>query len=185
MSNKSKTYLLPLLSEMVDFDRKFHKFIIDTYINFDIDEYQDCIALLHDFSFKNPDFTAYEHRFINNELFIKLIDIDDKVLYIFKFPDIYMHEYNCFKKGQYSKFGTDAKELILDYYNHVYKGNINATPFLLKVNQVLFRDKKLKKQIEEELGVNLSMEAELSDIPSETKETFPLSNYTKEKKIEK
>ena len=183
MRNKSKTYLLPLLSELVAFKKKFNKFIVDTYIYFDEDKYKDCIGVLYNFSFRNPDFTAYEHKLVKSELFIELIDIDDKVLYIFKFPEEYMHEYNCFKKGNFSKFGTDAKELILEFYHDIYKGNINATPFLLKVNQVLFKDKKLKRQLENELNVKLSDDAELSDGPSKNNETFKTSIYTKENKI--
>ncbi|MGK2861893.1 MAG: hypothetical protein ACSLE0_08165 [Chitinophagaceae bacterium] len=177
MSNKSKTYLLPLLSEMVNFDKKYWQFIKDTYIN--IEGHENCLAVLHDFSFKNPEFTAYEHKLIKNELFVKLIDIGDSVLYIFKFPEIYMHEYNSFKEGKFSKFGTDAKELVLEFYNHVYKGNMGATSFLLKVNQILFKDKKLKRQIEEELNVRLDESAELSGVPNKLEETFILSNYTK------
>lgn len=183
MSNKSQTYLLPLLSEIVGFENKFNKFIVDTYINFDEEEYSSCIGVLHNFSFKNPDFTAYEHRLISNELFVDLYDIEDKVIYIFKFPEEYLHEYNSFKNGLYSKFGLDAKELILKFYNSVYKGNMNATPFLLKVNQVLFKDKKLKRQIESELNVLIDDEAELSDSPSKEKETFDLSKYKKNKNI--
>lgn len=177
-SNKSKTYLLPLLSEFVDLDKKFWRFIKNTYIN--IEGYENCLAILHDFSFRNPDFTAYEHKLINNELFVELIDIDDKVLYIFKFPEDYMHEYKCFKKGKFSSFGTDAKELILEYYNFVYKKNINATSFLLKLNQILFKDQKLKRQIENELNVTLSDDTELSSIPDEKEETFIIKDTKKQ-----
>lgn len=183
MSNKSKTYLLPLLSEIVSFEKRFYKFIVNTYIHFNDEKYKNCIGILHNFSFRNPDFTAYEHKLIKNELFVELIDIGDDVLYIFKFPEEYLHEYNSFINGHYSKFGTDAKEMILEFFNHIYKGNINATPFLLKVNQVLFKDTKLKRQLENELNVKLPDEAELSDIPSVEAETFDLSKYTKESKI--
>lgn len=177
ISNKSKTYLLPLLSELIDFDKKYFKFIKNTYIH--IGNHGNCFAILHDFSFKNPDFTHYEHRLIKNELFVELIDIDDAVLYIFKFPEVYQHEYNCFKEGKFSQFGVDAKELILEFYNDIYKGNINATSFLLKVNQILFKDEKLKRQIEEELDVVLEKEAELSGLPDEDQETFTLKKETK------
>jgi len=179
-SNKSKTYLLPLLSELVTFEKKFHKFIINTYIYLEDEKYENCIGILHDFSFRNPEFTAYEHRLIKNELFMDLIDIDGKVLYIFKFPDEYIHEYNCFKQGLFSRFGVDAKELILEYFHHIYKGNLKATSFLLKVHQVLFKDKKLKRQLENELDVYLDDNAELSDIPSRKEETFDTKIYTKE-----
>ena len=82
--NKSKTYLLPLLSEIVNFDKRFFKNLVNTYIYDDLNRYQNCIYVLHDFSFKNPEFTSYEHKLIKNDLFVDLIDIDDKVLYIFK-----------------------------------------------------------------------------------------------------
>ena len=66
--NKSRTYLLPLLSELVAFDKKYHKFLVNSYINFDDDKYKDCIGILQNFSFKSPEFTSYEHKLIKNEL---------------------------------------------------------------------------------------------------------------------
>ena len=178
--NKSKTYLLPLLSEIVGFDKRFFGNLNNVYMFEDTGEYKDCLLILHDFSFKTPEFTSYEHTLINNELFVKLIDIDDKVLYIFKFPEEYMMEYNYIKDGLYSKFGEDAKELILDFFTDVYKGNPNAVSFLIKIKQVLFKDEKLKKKIEEELKVTLDADAELTDPINIDSETFELSKYIKE-----
>lgn len=177
--NKSKTYLLPLLSEIVGFDKKFFAHLNNVYMFEDTGEYKDCLLILHDFSFKVPEFTAYEHNMINNNLFVKLIDIDDKVLYIFKFPDEYMYEYECLKNGKYSEFKFDAKELILDFFTDIYKGNPNAVPFLIKVKQILFKDEKLKKEIEESLQVSLPHNAELTDCIVIENETFELSKYIK------
>lgn len=182
--NKSKTYLLPLLSEIVGFDKKFFRYLQNVYMFEDTDEYKDCLCILHDYSFKNPEFTSYEHKFIDNELFRKLIDIDNQVLYIFKFPEEYMHEYNCLKEGRYSSFGADAKELILEFFTDIYKGNPGAVPFLIKVKQILFKDEKLKKEIEKQLSgrkspVVLPVEAELADAIDVNDETFNLSKYIK------
>jgi hypothetical protein len=182
--NKSKTYLLPLLSEIVGFDKRFFTHLHNVYMFEDTGEYKDCLLILHDFSFKIPEFTAYEHNMINNDLFVKLIDIDDKVLYIFKFPNEYMHEYECLKDGKYSLFKDDAKELILDFFTDIYKGNPNAVPFLIKVKQILFKDEKLKKEIEESLSterskVILPKNAELNDPIEIIDETFNLSQYIK------
>ena len=105
VNNKSRTFLLPLLSELVGFEKRFHKNIVNTYTEFSCGNYDNCIGVVQDFSFKNPDYTSYEHRFIKNSLFRELKDIEDnQVLYIFDFPEEYLHEYNCYKKGQYSKF---------------------------------------------------------------------------------
>lgn len=178
--NKSKTYLLPLLSELIGFDKRFFSYLDNTYIYDDLGKYKNCIFILHDFSFKNPEFTNYENEITNNEYFIDLIDINDKVLYIFKFPEEYMHEYNNFKVGKYSNFKLDAKELILEYYERIYKHNINAINFLIKTNQILFRDKKLKLKLEKKLNVSLNNDSELDDIIKKDNETFNISKYINE-----
>ena len=183
--NKSKTYLLPLLSEIVGFDKRFFKHLKNVYMFDDMSRYENCLLILHDFSFQVPEFTSYEHKMIDNELFVDLVDINDQVLYVFKFPDEYMNEYNHLIEGRYSKFGEDAKELILEFFTDVYKGNPNAVPFLLKVKQILFKDKKLKKQIEEDLSTDrsrviLPADAELTDKIIIENETFPLSKYITE-----
>lgn len=183
--NKSKTYLLPLLSEIIGFDKRFFKYLENVFIFEDTGRYENCIFILHDFSFKNPEFTLYEHSFINNELFVDLIDINDKVLYIFKFPEEYMMEYNYFIEGKYSKFGLDAKELILEFFTEIYRNNPNAVSFLIKVKQILFKDERLRKEIEEELSTNrskvvLDEDAELTDSIEPIDETFFLSKYITE-----
>tara|TARA_R110000822_G_scaffold73853_13_gene177631 strand:+ start:4180 stop:4752 length:573 start_codon:yes stop_codon:yes gene_type:complete len=175
--NKSKTYLLPLLSELVEFDKKFFDNLVNVYIYDDLGKYQNCLYILHDFSFRNPEFTAYENRITRNEYFVDSIDINNQVLYIFKFPAEYMHEYNKFIEGKYSQFGVDAKELILEFYTNIFQGNLNAVNFLLKLKQILFKDIKLKKQIEHKLGVTLSDDAELTDVIEQGSETFSLSKH--------
>lgn len=180
ISNKSKTYLLPLLSELVEFDKKYHDNLINTYIYDDLGKYKNCIFIYHKFSFRNPEYTSYEHKLVNNELFIDLIDIGDNVLYIFKYPEEYLFEYQKFKEGKYSLFGTDAKELILSFFSNIYKSNINAVNFLLKMKQILFKDDKLKRKIEKELGISLPDGAELSSIMNKDDETFNLSKYVEQ-----
>ena len=175
--NKSKTYLLPLLSEIVGFDKKFFNSLLNTYMFDDLGKYKNCFYILHKFTFKNPEYTKYENTLISNELFVDLIDMDDKVLYIFKFPKEYIKEYNLMKVGKYSLFGKDAKELILEFFTHVYKGNLNAVKFLIKVKQILFKNERLKKEIEDELKVKLPDNAELTDIIKRKNETFNLSQY--------
>lgn len=176
--NKSKTYLLPLLSELLELDLRFFHCIDNTYIFDDKDQYKNCIFILHDFSFKNPEFTQYEHRLTSSQYFVDLIDIDTKVLYIFRFPEEYMIEYNHFINGKYSLFGEDAKNLILSFFTEVYQNNINAVSFLVKVKQILFKDDKLKKKIESDLNVVLDEDAELNDPIEPKQETYPLSLIT-------
>lgn len=180
--NKSKTYLLPLLSELVPLRVEFVKFLENTYIFDDIGKYENCIAVLHEFTFKDPTFTRYENQLVASESFVELVDIGNQVLYIFKFPEEYLTEYNHFKDGKYSKFGLDAKEIILNFWGDVYRDNMGSITFLLTLKQVLFRDKKLKNKLEQELSsrthkVVLDDDAELTSIMEETDETFELSKY--------
>lgn len=185
--NKSKTYLLPLLSELVNIDKKFFPSLENTYIFDDTGKYENCIFILHDFSFRVPEYTHYEHRLIESPLFVDLIDVGNQVVYIFKFPEDYLHEYNCFKEGKYSKFGVDAKELILEFFTHIYSDNMNAIDFLLDLKHVLFKSKRLKTKIERSLNVTLSDDAELSDSIEIEDETIKLSKLIekKEKKEQK
>lgn len=175
--NKSKTYLLPLISEFVNIKKEYFYNLENTYISDDKSIYKDCIYLLHNFSFKNPKLTLYEHMLTDNQFFVDLIDDpkNNKVIYVFKFPEEYMFEYNKFKEGKYSEFNKDAKEIILNFYGHIYSNNERAVSFLLKTKQILFKNKILKEKYERELNVVIDSNAELSDPINEEDETIKLS----------
>jgi len=179
--NKSKTYLLPLLSEVIAFEDKFLPYLENTYMFDDKNEYTNCFYILHDFSFKNPEFTKYEYKLTNNPLFVKHIDIGNKVLYIFNFPTEYLHEYKCLMNSEYSKFGNDAKDLILKFWTEIYGKNTTGMNFILKVKQILFKEDKLRTEIENQLStrehrVRLDEKAELGQYVDIENETFNLSN---------
>lgn len=175
--NKSKTYLLPLLSEFVDIRKQYFYNLENTFISDDINMHENCIYLQHNFSFKNPKLTLYENQLTENDFFVDLIDDTDnnKVIYVFKFPEEYMHEYNKFKEGKYSEFTRDAKEIILNFYGDIYSNNERAVGFLLKTKQILFKNKILREKYERELNVKIDSTAELSDPMNEEDETINLS----------
>ena len=175
--NKSKTYLLPLISEFVNIKKEYFYNLENTYISDDKSIYKNCIYLLHNFSFKNPKLTLYEHTLTDNKLFVDLIDdtANNKVIYVFKFPEEYLHEYKKFKQGKYSEFNLDAKEIILNFYGNIYSNNERAVSFLLKTKQILFKNKILREKYEKELNVKIDTSAELSDPMNEEDETIKLS----------
>lgn len=179
--NASKTYLLPLISEVVGIEKKFINYLENTYMFDENNEFNECIFIRHEFSFKNPEFTAYEHRLIDNQYFVKTIDIDNEVIYVFKFPEEYLPEYYHLLNGQYSKFGEDAKKLILNFWTEMY-GKIPAgINLILKIKQILYKDKKLKQQLEERLSspkhkVILDDDAELGEEVLKDNETFRLND---------
>lgn len=176
MYNKSKTYLLPLLAEFISLDISFMKYLKNTYMFYE-DENEFYLCLLYNFNFKDPNFTKHENQLINNELFYKLIDVDNQVLYIFKFPEKYKQDFRYFKDSKYSKLSEDSKKLILKFWNKVYSGNSAVVPFLIKVKQILYRDERLKLKIEKDLNIKLSENQELGDFIDIKKETFNMYEY--------
>jgi len=94
------------------------------------------------------------------------------VVYIFKFPEEYLNEYNCLLNSQYSKFGDDAKQLILRFWAEVYSGNSAGVNFLLKIKQILYKDQKLKERLQKELGVIIDNNQELGDYVNPHNEIF-------------
>lgn len=177
ITNKSKAYLLPLLAEFIKMDVKFINRIENVYIQDSDDKYNNCIYILHNFNYKDKDFTKIEHELMLNELFVNSYDIGNQVLYIFKFPNEYLYEFERFKESKYSKFGNDAKEMILEFWGHVYRRAPNAVKFLNRVKGVLFKETRLKKEIETKLStkghkVVLNDNAELGEFIDMKLETF-------------
>ena len=178
---KSKTYLLPLMSEVLDLNIKFMPYLLNVYMFDDKDEFKNCIFILHEFNFKNPEFTTYEHKLTNNPLFVKHIDLNNRVVYVFKFPEEYMDEYHYLMSSKYSLFGDDAKKLILRFWGQVYSGNSSSVNFLLKVKNILYKDKKLKEKLEKDLGVKLDDNQELGDYVDLENETFKIEEFKQNK----
>lgn len=176
-SNRSRTYLLPLIAPLIGIEEKFYDLIENTYMYDSEKEYTDCFFIIQNFSFKNPEFTAYEHRITNNNLFIKTVDYKDKVLYIYKFPEEYLHEYNEFIESRYSTFLEDAKKQILSFWTSIKGRQISGASFILKIKQILYKESILKKQIEDKLNIKLSDSAELGSFVDINEETINIKNY--------
>lgn len=172
--NKSHTYLLPLISEVIDIDNKFLPMLKGTFIGVEDTNFENSVALLFDFSFKVPECTYFENKIKDNMYFKKLYDLNNEVLYVFDFPEEYLKEYSLFKLGKYSQFNDDAKELILEYWYRVFKGSKQAIEFLVSTKQILFKDEKLRRKLEKELNVSIEEDAELSSPPILSNEYYKL-----------
>ena len=174
--NKSKTYLLPLISEVVPLPYKIiNKSLLNTYVQDSKGKHKDCIYLYFKYDIVNPDFTKYEHELFNNEYFVESYDINDKVLYVFKFPEEYMNEYNYYKQGIYSKYGMDAKLMILKYLAKLLGSNVHSIPTLKKIKQILNKDNVLRGEMEKELKTRIKDSQELGEAFNSKRETFNLN----------
>jgi hypothetical protein len=181
--NKSKTYLLPLIAPLIGIEEKHFDNLENTFMFDSNNEFNECFYIYHDFSFRNPEFTKYEHKLTKSYLFKKLIDISkDKVLYIFNFPEEYLHEYYCLQDSKYSEFGEDAKQQILNFWTKLYGKVPAGIKMILKIKQILYKDKKLKLQLEESLSsknhkVVLEDTAELGEKLEIDNEIFNINEY--------
>lgn len=174
--NKSKTYLLPLLLDVVNFDLKtYYKYIKNTYVSDLKNEYQNCLFVEIAFDFETPDFIKFEHSLKQNELFVKSYDLsEDSVIYVFNFPEDYLDEYNWFLDGKYSQFSKSAKELIYLTHRRVYSDESFIIQYLVYLKQVLDRGAQLRKTLNKRLKVNLPEYAELESISDIINETINL-----------
>lgn len=180
--NKSKTFLLPLIAPLIGIEKQHFNLIENTHLLDVNNEFIDCIFITQQFSLKDPNFTAYEHRLTNNPYFVKLFDVNDEVIYVFKFPEEYIKEYYLFLNSKYSEFGKDAKEQILDFWTEMYGKVTAGINFILKTKQILYKEKILKEKIEKELGIKLDSNAELGEYVDLMNETINVDEY-KDKKV--
>ncbi len=171
--NKSKKYLLPLLSEFIYFDKNIISELENVYIFDETKKYKNCIFLLFNYNIKDSNFTKFENQIFNHNLFVDHYDFkNNKVLYILKFPKEYLYEYKMFIDGKYSEFGKDAQNLIFDFL--IDQGV--SEHFINKISNIFIKDVKLKQEIEKKLKVMLDDNSELESIIKEEDETINIKN---------
>lgn len=183
--NYSYTYLIPLLASRVYLNRDILKGIKNTYMFSNIHMGIMCLVLVCNFNSMN-NFSEIEDRMISSSHYIESKDLDNgDTVYVYKFPEDYEGEYNAFMKGKYSEMKLEAKKRILSFWAEFY-GNVPSfvTGPLLKMKHVLFKDKKYKKRLEDELGVSLTDTIELGEQIEFGKEMyiFPQEEEQAEKK---
>jgi hypothetical protein len=168
ISNKSRTYCLPLLSK--DMDIEFDYLLINTYLKFnkDIGDISYPIGLFYNLEDTNS-FNEYNDYLTHNNLYYTSFLIDNnKKLYIFNFPEKFINEYKLFKEGRYSKFSSEAKSLIISYSAEKYK----YPPLIEDITGVLWKHKTRRERLEKDLGVNLPEDSELASKIVYERETF-------------
>ena len=162
---KASMFLMPLFKgnkNMYFWNRLFVNCFIATDTN------DKCIALLYRWS-KDPLFTEFEKSVPQIKGFKTVYDIDPSyVLFIFDVIPEYHTIYNQFINGQYSKFAREYKLDILDFH----RLNLDS-----QIGQILFKDEKRRKLLEEKLGAVLEYESELYSKPTKKEETFNPEKY--------
>lgn len=112
-ANRSKTYLLPLLFQEIQFNVAFFSSITNAYIRTNKIGYRNCIFI--EISKEISDNFGFLEHLQDNDLFREIITDEDRLIYVFNFPKKFIREYNLFKLSRYSEFGGDAKAYITKF----------------------------------------------------------------------
>lgn len=157
MLNKCYSYLLPLFNEICKIDPDYYIMLDNVYTRYNDELNKFTLSYKNN---ENEGFIKYIKNLHDNELFIESFEKDELIYIVFDFPEDYLHEYNCYINGRFSKFRDSAKLIILDYILGVHK--IGSAENLRKV---LYKEKELKESLEFKLGLTISDDLELSSIP--------------------
>lgn len=167
-TNKSKSYILPLISDYVGI--KFLESIINTYIFTSTDSSLKCIHILYDISIKSsPHYQEYVSDLSVNLLLKDLRIIPQGVVVSLFLPEEHYDDYNYFLLGKYSEFQDTSKRKILYFLHSNYPGLYDT---IKKVEAILYRKDELKKYWENFLGITLPRDVELSSIIDIEEETL-------------
>ena len=170
--NRSKTYLLPLLLEFFHFPDNIMNNFINCYVLDKENIHERCIYLLFKYDIKNPEFTKFEYQLSKTLGYERHYDLKNNlILYVLNFPKEYLAEYYHFINGKYSLYQKDAKQIIISNLSR----NNAPREIMIKVNQILNKDVKLKLELQKSLNVLLSDDDELGEIMNKRLETININ----------
>lgn len=158
--NKTSLMLLPLLNKSQN-NLKFNSYFTNAFI----DENKQYIGIVYRFT-GSEQYKDFEESLLKDKLCVKHIEYDRyHVMYLFRIPDEFIDDVELFFEGKYSKFSKKLKDQVIKFHNITKNGTIY---------QILYRSEELRKLIEEDLGVTLLEDAELSSIPVKEEEMFKM-----------
>jgi hypothetical protein len=132
------------------------------------EEEPNCIALLYRFS-GDPLFLKFEAALGAFRTFVRKFDPDPHhVVFVFDIPKNGKASFKHFKNGRYSQMDDIWKLKILEFHGFDIDG---------RTGKILFQSESLRKEMEEELNIDLLPGAELHSIPNMKLETFNPEHY--------
>lgn len=164
--NKSYSYLIPLLNQHIKISKEWFILLKNVYTRFR-DE-SKVIVLVYE-KYESEDFENYLNKLKQSNLFKYSLEEEEMIILIFNFPEEYLEEYEYYNCGKFSKFNNDSKLKILNYLLDVHNARITN-----KVKNVLYKNSKLRQQLEKKLNMDIDKDAELSSIPNPFNETLIL-----------
>lgn len=162
--NQCTTFVLPMffIEENMKASREamwFGSHFVNSYVNVDgapVDEIGSSIYLLYRFS-TSKEFMKFDTEMQARGDFMSSTTTDKyHVLYQLRTPDSFKEDYTLFLQGKFSHFSEDYKKVIR-VFHHIASDQ--------KVYKVLYKDPKLKAEMERELEVTIPESQDLSEFP--------------------
>lgn len=166
MINKSYSYLIPLINVYLPIDPSYFILVDQSYAMINGNTKDQLVALTYEKADNNM-FQEYLNGLKESGLTENVIESEDKITFILKIPEEFSADYNAFIEGKFSKFSTEAKNIVIDYVSAYHKPNTAK-----RVRMVLDKSKELKAFLENKLAVKLDADLDLSSIPREEEESF-------------
>src|SRR5690554_2206990 len=134
--NKSFIFLLPILTQYLPYSHKYFDCIIDSYVFDSEKSFENCLIIKYKFDTIRPEFKSYEHELTNNVLHVKTLDMNENVIYVFKFPEEHLDDYFLFLEGKYSQLSKLSKTAILKFWSTIPSSYKWKEPFVIKLNRI-------------------------------------------------
>lgn len=167
-NTRATTYFLPLLSTEVHLPATHS--IVNSYLFFNRDTGIDHpIGVMYDVNELGLNHFVIASEVSKSQWFKDMHELDDnKVMFMFEFPDQWKNDYDLLKDGQYSKISKDAKNTILEYTRSVYK----YQPIIDDLAGILWKRKDRKTKLEKMLAMSIPDDVELGSKIVPEQETF-------------
>lgn len=149
--NLSNFFLLPLIR------RSGHDFLAGKFVNsyLDIESFHVVVEV----EIERSHFKDYAHYDFS-------IEKDGHYFYFYKIPEQFHEDVACFVDGKYSQFSEGAKTYIRKYSRLPFKYKADGSSTKSVWLHVIDKSDKLRRNLEQALGVTLSEDVELAEKPS-------------------
>ena len=149
---KTSRFLLPMFNK-TKIQLRYDSYFINAFV----DDDSKHMSLMYRFTGTEL-YKKFEEVMMKNSLFVKHIDYDPyHVMYVFRVPEEFEVDVEAFKEGKYSLFSKTLRQRILKFY-----GNEDQAGTM----KVIRQDEGLRKAMEKELKIELSVDAELASKPN-------------------
>jgi len=166
---KSSMFVFPMLGG----SRRLYLFN-ELFVNCFIGDqkHKDCIVLLYRFS-GNSTFLKFEQALSQFSTFVETYDPSPEfVAFVFKIPTQHEKDFYNFKTGKYSELGGEYKSKLLDFHGFDVHGDLA---------QIIYRSERRRLRLQQQLGVELPLNAELHSIIDLEDEIFNPDIYITKK----